>query len=95
MSIVTDSDIKSNSIDIESLLSCNSPSKLVWYSFEILASSSDEDSDSEGNVLQQSSSNSPIGNTEWCKCNNYQQIETDAESSCCAEADKIHRNVWR
>ena len=91
MSKVTDSDTKSDSSDIESLLSCNDPSKLVPYSVEPLASSKDEDIDSEGNVQQQSSSNSRIGNTEWCKCNNCWQMETDAESFCCAEADEIHK----
>ena len=90
MSKVTDSDTESDSSDIETLLSCNDPSKLVPYSFEPLASSNDEDSDSEGNVLQQLFSNSRIGNTKWCKRNNCRQMETDAESSCCAEADKIH-----
>ena len=48
---------ESDSSDIESLLSCNDPSKLVPYSFESLASLNDEDSDSERNVQQQSSSN--------------------------------------
>ena len=65
MSKVTDSDAESDSSDIESLFSCNNPSKLVPYSFEPLASSNDEVSDSEGNVQQQSSSNSRIGNTKW------------------------------
>ena len=57
MSKVTDSDTESDSSDTESLLSYNDPSKLVPYSFEPLASLNDEDSDSEGNVQQQSSSN--------------------------------------
>ena len=57
MSKVTDSDTESDSSDIESLLSYNDPSKLVPYSFESLATLNDEDSDSEGNVQQQSSSN--------------------------------------
>ena len=94
MSKVTDSDTESDSSNIESSLSCNNPSKLVRYSFERLASSNDEDSDSEGNVQQQSSSNNRIGNTEWCKCNNCRQIETDAESFCCAEADEIHEEMF-
>ena len=64
-------------------------------SFEPLASSNDEDSDSEGNVQLQLSSNSRIGNTEWCKCNNCWQMETDAQSFCCAEADEIYKDVWR
>ena len=94
MSKVTDSDAESDSSDIESLFSCNNPSKLVPYSFESLASSNDEVSDSEGNVQQQSSSNSRIGNTKWCNCNNCRQMETDAESFCCAEADKIHEEMF-
>ena len=48
----------------------NDPSKWVPHSIELFASSKDEASDSEINVQQQSSSNSRIGNTEWCKCNN-------------------------
>ena len=80
MSKVTDSDTESDSSDIENLLRCNNPSNLVPYSFEPLASSNDEDSDSDGNAQQQLSSNSRIGNTEWCKCNNCRQMETDAES---------------
>ena len=68
MSKVTESDNKSDSSDIESLLSCNDSSKLVPYSFEPLASSNDEDT--EENVQQQSSNNSRIGNTERCKSNN-------------------------
>ena len=67
MSNVTDDDTESDISDIESLLSCNNPSKLIPYSFEPLASSNDEHSASEGNVQQQSSSNSRIGNTEWYK----------------------------
>ena len=70
MSKVTESDNESDSSDIESLLSCNDPSKLVPYSLKPLASSNDEDSDSEENFQQQSSSNSQIGNIEWRKCNN-------------------------
>ena len=93
MSKVTDSDTESDSSDIENLLSCNNPSKLVPYSFEPLVSSNDEDSDSDGNVQQQSSSNSRIWNTEWCKCNDYRQVETDAERFCCAEADESTRDV--
>ena len=54
MSKVTDSDTESNSFDIESLLSCNNPCKLVPYSFEPFASSINEDSDSERNLQQQS-----------------------------------------
>ena len=50
ISKVTDSDTESDSSDIESLLCWNDPSKLVLYSFEPLASSNDEDSESEGNV---------------------------------------------
>ena len=83
---VTDSDTQSDSSDIDNLLSCSNPSKLVPYSFEPLASSNNEDSDYEGHVQKQSTSNSRIGNTEWCKCSNCQQMETDAESFCCAEA---------
>ena len=64
------------------------------YSFEPLASSNDEDSDSEGNVQQQSSSNKRIGNTKRCKCHNYRQMETNAESFCCAEADEIHEEMF-
>ena len=64
MSNVTDSDTESNNSDIESFLGCKDRSKLVLYSFEPLASSNNEDSDSEGNVRQQSSSNSRIGNSE-------------------------------
>ena len=94
MSKVTDSDTESDSSDIETLLSCNDPSKLVPYSFEPLASSNDEDSDSEGNVQQQSSSNNRIGNTKWCKCHNYRHMETNAESFCCAEADEIHEEMF-
>ena len=67
---VTDSDTESDNSDIESLLSCNNASKLVPYSFQPFASSNDEDSDFVANAQQQSSSNSQIGNTEWCKCNN-------------------------
>ena len=62
MSKVNDSNIESNS--------WHNPSKLVPQSFEPLASLNDEDSDSEGNVQQQSFSNSRIENTEWCKYNN-------------------------
>ena len=69
MSKVNDSNIESNSSDIESLLSCNNPSELVPHSFKPLASLNDEDSDSEGNVQQQSFSNSRIENSEWCKYN--------------------------
>ena len=94
MSKVTDSDTESDSSDIETLLSCNDPSKLVPYSFEPLASSNDEDSDSEEKVQQQTSSNSQTGNSEWCKCNNCQQMETDAERFCCAEADEIHEEMF-
>ena len=94
MSKVTDSDTESDSSDIESLLSCNGPSKLVPYSFKSLASSNNEDSDSERNVQQQSSSNSRTANTEWCKCNNSQQMEIDAEIFCCAEADEIHEEMF-
>ena len=93
MSKVTDSDTESDSSDIENLLSCNNPSNLVPYSFEPLVSSNDEDSDSDGNVQQQSSSNSRIWNTEWCKCNDYRQVETDAERFCYAEADESTRDV--
>ena len=50
MSKVNDSNIESNS--------WYNPSKLVPQSFETLASLNDEDSDSEGNVQQQSFSNS-------------------------------------
>ena len=64
------------------------------YSFEPLASSNDENSDSEGNVQQKSSSNNRIGNIKWCKCNNYRQMETDAESFCCAEADETHEEMF-
>ena len=85
--------ILSDNSHIESLLSCNNPSKLVPYYFEPLASSNDEDSDSEGNVHQQLSSESQIGNTEWCKCNNCWQMETDVESFSCAEADEIHKEM--
>ena len=88
MSKVTDGDTESDSSDIENLLGYNNPSKLVLYSFEPLASSNDKDIDSDGNTQQQSSSNSRVGNTAWCKCNNCQQMETDAESVCCAEADE-------
>ena len=94
MSKVTDSDTESDSSDIENLLSCNNPSKLVPYYFEPFASSNDEDSDSDGNAQQQPSSNSRIGNTEWCKCNNCRQMETDAERFSCAEADKIHEEMF-
>ena len=94
MSKVTDSDTESDSSDIEGLLSCNNPNKLVPYSFEPLASSNDEDSHSEENVQQQSFSNSRIGNAEWCKCNNCRQMETDAENFCCAEADEIHEEMF-
>ena len=94
MSKVTDNDTESDISDIESLLTCNNPSKLVPYSFEPLASSNDEDSDIVGNVRQQSSSNSPIRNTEWCKCNNCRQMESDAESLYCAEADEIHEEMF-
>ena len=94
MSKVTDSDTESDSSDIENLLSCNNPSKLVPYSFEPIASSNDEDSDSGGNAQQQSSSNTGTGNTEWCKCTNCRQMETDAESFCCAEADEIHEEIF-
>ena len=90
MSKVTDSDAESDSSDIESLLSWNDPSKLVLYSFEPLASSNNEDSESEGNVQQQSSSNIRIENTEWCKCNNCQHIYGD----WCAEADEIHEEMF-
>ena len=92
MSKVTGSE--GDSSEVESLLSCNDPSKFVRYSFEPLASSNDEDSDSEENVQQQSSNNSRIGNTEWCKCNNCRQTETDAESFCCAEADEVHEETF-
>ena len=61
----------------------NDPSKWVPHSIEPFASSKDEDSDSEENVQQQSSSNSRIGNTEWCKCNNCWQMETNAEFFLC------------
>ena len=94
MSKVTDSDTESDSSDIENLLSCNNPSKLVPCTFEPLASSNDQDSDSDGNAQQQSSSNSRIGNTEWCKRNNCRQMETDAESFCCAEADEIDEEMF-
>ena len=94
MSKVTDSDTESDSSDIESLLSYNDPSKLVPYSFEPLASLNDEDSDSEGNVQQQSSSNNWIGNTEWCKCNNCWQMKIDAERFCFAEAEKIYEKMF-
>ena len=95
MSKITDSDTESDSPDIENLLSCNYPSKLVPYSFEPLASLNDEDSDSDGNTQQQSSSNSRIGNTEWCICNNCRQMETDAESFGIAEADEIHEEMFK
>ena len=39
-------------------------------------------------------SSSRIGNTEWCKCNNCRQIETDDASLCCAEADEIHKEMF-
>ena len=91
---VTDSDTESDSSDIESLLSCTNASKLVLYLFQPFASSNDEDSDSEGNAQRQWSSNSQIGNTEWCKCNNCWHTETDAESSCCAEGDEIHKEMF-
>ena len=94
ISKVTDSDTESDSSDIESLWSCNGPSKLVPYSFKPLASSNNEDSDSDRNVQQQSSSNSRTANTEWCKCNNFQQMEIDAEIFCCAEADEIHEEMF-
>ena len=94
MSKVTDSDTKSDSSDIESLLTCNNPSKLVPHSFEPLASLKDEDSNSEGNVKQQPFNSSRIENTEWCKCNNCWQMKTDAESFCCAEADEIHKEMF-
>ena len=93
LSKVTDSDTESDSSDIQSLLSCNDPSKLVLYSFEPLASSNDEDNDSEGNLQEQSCSSSRIGNTKWCKCNNCRQMEADAERFCCAEADEIHEEM--
>ena len=92
--IDSDTDSESNRSDIENLLSCNDPSKLVPYSFETLASSNDEASDSDGNAQQQSSSNNRIGNTGWCKRNNCRQMETDAESFCCAEADEIHKDMF-
>ena len=50
MSKVTHSDTESNSSDIERLLHYSNPCKLVPYSFESLASSNNEDGDSEGNV---------------------------------------------
>ena len=75
MSKVTDSDTESDRSDIENLLSCNNPSKLVPYSFEPLASWNDEDSYCDGNAQQQSFSNSRIGNTEWCKWNNCRQMD--------------------
>ena len=64
------------------------------YSFEPLTSSNDEDSDSEEKVQQQTSSNSQTGNSEWFECNNCQQMETDAERFCCAEADEIHEEMF-
>ena len=75
-------------------LSCNDPSKLVPYSFEPLDSSNNEDSDSKGKVQQQSSSNSRIGNIEWCKCNNWWQMKTDTENFCCVKADEIHKDMF-
>ena len=57
------------------------------YSFEPLASSNNENMDSEGNIQQQSSRNSRLVNIRWCKCNNCQQMETNTERFCCAEAD--------
>ena len=44
-------------------------------------------------MQQQSSSNSQIWNTEWCKYNNCRQREIDAESFYCAEADEIHEEM--
>ena len=70
MSRTTDSDTESDSFNIESFSSCNNLGKLVPQSFEPLASSNDEDSDPEGNVQQQSFSNSQVANRDWCKCNN-------------------------
>ena len=64
MSKKSDSYSESDSSDIESLVSCNNPIKLVPYYFEPLASLNDENSDSEGKIQQQSFSNSRIGNIE-------------------------------
>ena len=89
MSKVTDS------YDIENFLNFNDPSKFVPYSFEPLASLNNKDSYSKGNIQQQPSSNSLIGNTGWCKCSNYQQMETDTKSFCCAEADEIHKDIFK
>ena len=30
----------------------------------------------------------------WCKCNNCGQMETDAESFCCAEADEFYEELF-
>ena len=94
MSKITASDTDSDSGDIEFVI-CNDPPKLVPYSFEPLAYSNDESSDSEENIQQQLSSNSQIRNTECCKCNNCRQMETDAESFCCAEADEFHKEMFK
>ena len=68
--------------------------KLVRYSFEPLTSSNNEDIDSKGNVQQQACSKSRIRNIGWCKCNNCGQMETDAESFCCAEADEFYEELF-
>ena len=30
----------------------------------------------------------------WCNCNNCGQMETDAESFCCAEADEFYEELF-
>ena len=80
-------DSSSSGSDEEFLEHCLS--KLKPYDFEPLASSSNEESESD-----ESNKGSRKGKVDWCQCGYCQVMEKDRECWCCSEANEISDELF-
>ena len=77
-----------NSDDSDSSLSIPDITKLKPYDFEPVASSSD-DGFPTSSTQEKSSLDIRIGNTSWCLYGKCFSMDTNAESLCCRDTNKI------
>lgn len=78
-------------------------SKLQPYSFEPLASSSEDENEDETALEQQGAISSceaatqisRVGNLNWCFCGCCKQMDSEAESLCCQETNEIPDNLFQ
>lgn len=86
MSVDNSSSSESDFIFDEDFSLCNDNSKLQPYSFEPLASSSENEEEESAFPNDEIKR---VGNLDWCLCKCCKQMESEHESLCCQETNEI------